>query len=82
MQSIYNTSLSIRVKNIMKRSLISNSARWDVSGMDNLPTTLKICFLAIYNMGNEIGYWAMKEHGFNVIPYIHKMVINAHQNMN
>lgn len=46
--------------------------RWDVNGIDNLPYYLKIIFLALYNTSNEIGYWTMKERGFNIIPYLTK----------
>ncbi|KAF8043192.1 hypothetical protein BT93_A1512 [Corymbia citriodora subsp. variegata] len=50
--------------------------RWDISKIDELPSTIRTCFLAMYNTTNEIGYWTMKERGFNIIPYLHKLWVN------
>ncbi|GAV90924.1 Terpene_synth domain-containing protein/Terpene_synth_C domain-containing protein [Cephalotus follicularis] len=47
--------------------------RWDITGIDQLPSAIKTCLLAMYNTSNEIGYWTIKERGFNVIPYLRKM---------
>ncbi|KAK9285511.1 hypothetical protein L1049_024705 [Liquidambar formosana] len=46
--------------------------RWDINGIDQLPHLIKTCLLAMYNSSNEIGYWTMKERGFNIIPYLSK----------
>ncbi|KAL3754533.1 hypothetical protein ACJRO7_001729 [Eucalyptus globulus] len=50
--------------------------RWDISQIDKLPLTIRTCFLAMYNTTNEVGYWTMKEQGFNIIPYLHKLWVN------
>ncbi|KDP32193.1 hypothetical protein JCGZ_14941 [Jatropha curcas] len=47
-------------------------ARWDITGIDKLPDMIKTILLAMYNTTNEIGYWTMKEKGFNIIPYLRK----------
>ncbi|KDP25964.1 hypothetical protein JCGZ_22993 [Jatropha curcas] len=46
--------------------------RWDITGIDKLPDMIKTILLAMYNTTNEIGYWTMKEKGFNIIPYLRK----------
>ncbi|CAK9161376.1 unnamed protein product [Ilex paraguariensis] len=46
--------------------------RWDINGIDKLPCNIKTCLLAMYNTSNEIGYWTLKEQGFNIIPYLSK----------
>ncbi|XP_059664106.1 probable terpene synthase 9 [Cornus florida] len=44
--------------------------RWDTNAMDDLPEYMKICYLAMFNFGNEIAYDGLKEHGLNTLPYI------------
>ncbi|RWR79964.1 Alpha-terpineol synthase, chloroplastic [Cinnamomum micranthum f. kanehirae] len=34
---------------------------------------MKICYLALLNFGNDLGYDTLKEHGCDVIPYLRKM---------
>ncbi|CAK9149259.1 unnamed protein product [Ilex paraguariensis] len=46
--------------------------RWDINRIDALPCNIKQCLLALYNTTNEIGYWTLKEKGFNIIPYLRK----------
>ncbi|XP_031394710.1 monoterpene synthase-like isoform X2 [Punica granatum] len=46
--------------------------RWDVNGIDELPPNIATCFIALYNVTNGIGFWAMITRGINVIPYIRK----------
>ncbi|KAA8524546.1 hypothetical protein F0562_010969 [Nyssa sinensis] len=46
--------------------------RWHINGIDKLPRNIRTCLLAMYNTGNEIGYWTLKERGFNIIPYLSK----------
>ncbi|KAA8524544.1 hypothetical protein F0562_010967 [Nyssa sinensis] len=46
--------------------------RWDINGIDKLPRNIKTCLLGMYNTSNEIGYWTLKEKGFNIIPYLSK----------
>ncbi|KAK6919416.1 Terpene synthase, N-terminal domain [Dillenia turbinata] len=38
--------------------------------------TIKTCLLALFNTTNEIGYWTLREKGFNIIPYLSKMWAN------
>ncbi|XP_065876699.1 terpene synthase 10-like [Euphorbia lathyris] len=46
--------------------------RWDVDAVEQLPDYMKICYLALHNSINEIGYDILKEQGFHVIPYLKK----------
>ncbi|PKI46417.1 probable terpene synthase 12 isoform X2 [Punica granatum] len=46
--------------------------RWDVKVVDNLPQYMKVCYLALYNTVREMAYYALKEHGQNIIPYLTK----------
>lgn len=45
--------------------------------MKDLPDYMKICFLALYNTVNELGYDTVKEQGVNSIPILAKKV-NLH----
>ncbi|CAL5391319.1 unnamed protein product [Camellia sinensis] len=45
---------------------------WDVNGIDKLPHNIRTCLLALFNTVNEIGYWTLKNRGFNIIPYLSK----------
>ncbi|GFS37415.1 terpenoid cyclases/Protein prenyltransferases superfamily protein [Actinidia rufa] len=46
--------------------------RWDLSEMEHLPAYMKICFLALFNSINEMGYDTLKEQGVHIIPYLQK----------
>ncbi|WCJ37095.1 Myrcene synthase chloroplastic [Euphorbia peplus] len=46
--------------------------RWDVNAMDQLPDYMKICFLALHNTVNEMGFDCLKEQGVDVIPFFKK----------
>ncbi|KAL6962443.1 lysase [Sarracenia purpurea var. burkii] len=46
--------------------------RWDISALEQLPTYMKICFLALFNSINEMGYATLKKQGIIVIPYLQK----------
>nr|AGU13712.1 9-epi-caryophyllene synthase [Lavandula x intermedia] len=41
--------------------------RWDTSWLDRLPEYMQICFLAIFNSVNELGYQILRDQGLNVI---------------
>lgn len=41
-----------------------------------LPEYMKICFLALYNTTNEMGYEILKDQGINIIPYLQKVVLH------
>jgi len=46
--------------------------RWDISAMEQLPDYMKICFLALLNSINEMGYETLKEQGVHIIPHLQK----------
>nr|AAM89254.1 3-carene synthase [Salvia stenophylla] len=46
--------------------------RWDISSIDQLPSYMQLCFLALDNFINDIAYDVLKEQGFNIIPYLRK----------
>ncbi|KAL6987039.1 lysase [Sarracenia purpurea var. burkii] len=48
--------------------------RWDIAAMEQLPDYMKICFLAIFNTTNEIGYDVLRERSILVIPFLQKML--------
>ncbi|KAL2328320.1 hypothetical protein Fmac_021747 [Flemingia macrophylla] len=45
---------------------------WDVKAVKVLPDYMKICFLALYNTVNEFAYYALKEQGQDILPYLTK----------
>lgn len=49
-------------------------SRWDIADIEKLPQTIRISFLALFNTTNEVGFEILKEQGFNVTPYIRKLV--------
>ncbi|XP_044502971.1 isoprene synthase, chloroplastic-like [Mangifera indica] len=46
--------------------------RWDINCVNQLPNYMKLCFLALYNSVNEMGYDTLKEQGVNIIPSLTK----------
>uniref|UniRef100_A0A9I9DTB3 Terpene synthase 10-like n=1 Tax=Cucumis melo TaxID=3656 RepID=A0A9I9DTB3_CUCME len=50
--------------------------RWDVAAMEELPDYMKICFLALHNSINEMGFEALRDKGINVIQYLKKAWID------
>ncbi|XP_028071448.1 monoterpene synthase-like [Camellia sinensis] len=38
----------------------------------SIPHNIRTCLLALFNTVNEIGYWTLKNRGFNIIPYLSK----------
>nr|GMD08415.1 tricyclene synthase EBOS, chloroplastic-like [Ipomoea batatas] len=46
--------------------------KWDLDGVKDLPYYMKICFLALYNTVNELGYDTVKEQEVNSIPILAK----------
>nr|AHX97739.1 geraniol synthase [Picrorhiza kurrooa] len=44
--------------------------RWDLGAMESLPEYMKICYMALYNLTNEICYKVLKENGWTVLPYL------------
>ncbi|KAL7233761.1 hypothetical protein ACSBR1_017382 [Camellia fascicularis] len=47
--------------------------RWDISAMEQLPTYMRICFLALFNSINEMAFDTLMDQGVHIIPYLHKM---------
>ncbi|WOL17765.1 putative terpene synthase 11 [Canna indica] len=46
--------------------------RWEIEAMEDLPEYMKICYMALYNTTNEIGYRVLKEHGKCIISELRK----------
>ncbi|KAI8010163.1 putative terpene synthase 9 [Camellia lanceoleosa] len=44
--------------------------------MEELPEYMKICYLAMFNFGNEIAYAVLKNHGLDVLSYIKEQWTN------
>ncbi|XP_058220233.1 probable terpene synthase 9 isoform X1 [Rhododendron vialii] len=44
--------------------------RWDVRAVDDLPDYMKICYLAMFNFGNEIAYNVLRDHGLNAVSCV------------
>ncbi|KAL6975737.1 geranyl diphosphate diphosphatase [Sarracenia purpurea var. burkii] len=52
--------------------------RWDLSAMEQLPQYMKICYMALFNTTNEIGYKILKKHGWNVVPHLRRTSVQRH----
>ncbi|XP_062103098.1 probable terpene synthase 11 [Humulus lupulus] len=50
--------------------------RWDLGAMDKLPEYMKICYMALYNTTNEIGYRVLKEHGLCITQHLKRTWID------
>ncbi|AEE83794.1 terpene synthase 03 [Arabidopsis thaliana] len=48
--------------------------KWDVNRLEELPNYMKLCFLCLVNEINQIGYFVLRDKGFNVIPYLKESV--------
>ncbi|KAK9222392.1 hypothetical protein WN944_010827 [Citrus x changshan-huyou] len=47
--------------------------RWEIGAvLEELPEYMQICYLAMFNFGNELAYDVMKIHGLNTLSYIKK----------
>ncbi|KAG5625402.1 hypothetical protein H5410_010620 [Solanum commersonii] len=46
--------------------------RWDTKAMEQLPDYMKVCYLALINIINEVEYEVLKNHDINVLPYLTK----------
>ncbi|KAK6919441.1 Terpene synthase, metal-binding domain [Dillenia turbinata] len=60
------------VQSIHQKEVRKLSGR-DINEIDKLPENIKTCLLALFNTTNEIGYWTIREKGFNIIPYLSKV---------
>nr|UIO87237.1 terpenoids synthase [Blumea balsamifera] len=50
--------------------------RWDLNEMEQLPDYMKICYMALYNINNDICYKVLKERGLSVQPFLQKTWID------
>nr|WBW04299.1 terpene synthase [Ficus erecta] len=48
--------------------------RWDINAIDQLPDCMKTCFLATYNVVNEIIFDVLKEQGHLILKCLKKMI--------
>jgi hypothetical protein len=48
--------------------------RWDLFLLDRMPEHIKICFLGLYNLVNEIAEEGRKRQGHDVLGYIRNLV--------
>ena len=48
--------------------------RWELSATEKLSDSLKICFVALYDITNEISYKVYKRTGWNPIDSLKKAV--------
>nr|AZM65216.1 terpene synthase 6 [Santalum album] len=48
--------------------------RWDIKEIDELPRDIRLIFLAMYNLSNEIGFDILRDRDFNGVPYVAKML--------
>ncbi|KAH7856190.1 hypothetical protein Vadar_033751 [Vaccinium darrowii] len=46
--------------------------RWDLNAMEQLPDYMKICFLALFNAINEMGYEILTAQDLYIIPHLQK----------
>ncbi|KAK1368453.1 (+)-delta-cadinene synthase [Heracleum sosnowskyi] len=46
--------------------------RWDINSMTELPHYMKICFMTLYNLVNEIAYDMLMEQNIDVLPQLSK----------
>ncbi|KAF7148595.1 hypothetical protein RHSIM_Rhsim03G0006700 [Rhododendron simsii] len=60
-------------KSLLIHNVVDPTSMWDISAMEQLPNYMKICFLALFNSINEIGYEIVKEQDANIIPYLRKV---------
>ncbi|KAJ6763729.1 R-LINALOOL SYNTHASE PROTEIN-RELATED [Salix purpurea] len=50
--------------------------RWDLGAMEHLPEYMKICYMALFNTTNNIGYRILKKQGWNVVPHLKRTWID------
>ncbi|KAM3682796.1 hypothetical protein ACJW31_12G098900 [Castanea mollissima] len=49
---------------------------WNINAMDGLPDYMKMCFLALQNLVNEMAFDTLKEQGFHIIQSFKKSWAN------
>eukprot|EP00257_Ricinus_communis_P002243 XP_002513266.2 probable terpene synthase 11 [Ricinus communis] len=50
--------------------------RWDLNAMESLPEYMKICYMALYNTTNDIGFMILKRHGLSIVPHLKRTWID------
>ncbi|CAH2057407.1 unnamed protein product [Thlaspi arvense] len=48
--------------------------RWDIKAVDDLPEYMKLCYLAMFNFGNEIAYHVLRHDGLIVLSCVKEEV--------
>nr|BBO53754.1 putative (R)-limonene synthase [Scoparia dulcis] len=67
---VYGTSSELQhFTAVIQRTI---NIRWDIEAMDELPSYMRLCFLALNNFVNEMAYDVLKEQGVVIIPYLRK----------
>ncbi|KAK4401817.1 (-)-alpha-terpineol synthase [Sesamum angolense] len=52
--------------------------RWDMEAIEKLPEYMQICYLAAYNVVNEMAYDVLTQQGFLAIPQLRKSMYAQH----
>lgn len=52
-----------------------NFHRWEITGLENLPKFMKICFTAINNIVDEMAQDIKRHNGLDILPYLRKVVL-------
>ncbi|KZV37529.1 terpene synthase 10-like [Dorcoceras hygrometricum] len=47
--------------------------RWNIEEMDQLPTYMQMCYLALNNLVDDTAYHVLKEQGLPTVPYLRKL---------
>lgn len=50
--------------------------RWDLEAMEKLPEIMKLCYLAAYNLTNEVGYKVLVSQGKCVIDHLRQTLVD------
>ena len=72
--SIFHSVITLLMLTRFCVCLIVSFGRWDIEAMKDLPLYMKICYIAMFNFGNELIYDVLKNHGLDVSSYIKKGV--------
>ncbi|XP_042487138.1 alpha-terpineol synthase, chloroplastic-like isoform X2 [Macadamia integrifolia] len=64
--------LDFNIVQVIHQENVADLSRWDIKAIGQLPYYMKICFLALFNSVNEMGYFHLKEHGIDSIPFLKK----------
>nr|AFU73872.1 putative monofunctional diterpene synthase [Pinus contorta] len=79
LDDLYDTHASLENINLFNEAF----KRWDLSLLDRMQEHMKICFLALYNLVNEIAQEGRERQGHDVLGYIRnlwELVLEAYTN--